>query len=83
MAYGGKNDVIIYDVTWPWKVNVVTRIIFECISPISNTALDADYRRLLYWASTRNFLKNSKYKCKQETQLKLVVAHCTKPEVVI
>jgi len=20
MAYGGKNDGIIYDVTWPWKV---------------------------------------------------------------
>jgi len=40
MAYGGKNDDIIDDVTWPWKANVMTHIIFECI--ISNTAKDAD-----------------------------------------
>jgi len=25
MAYGRKKDDIIDDVTWPWKVNVVTR----------------------------------------------------------
>jgi len=28
MAYGGKNDDIIDDVTWPWKVKVMTQIIF-------------------------------------------------------
>jgi len=40
MAYGGKNDDIIYDVMWPWKINVVTQIIFQCI--ISNMAYDAE-----------------------------------------
>ena len=36
MAYGGPNDDVNDDVTWPLKVNVMTQIIFERI--ISNTA---------------------------------------------
>jgi len=28
MAYGGSNDDVIDDVTWPWKVKVVIPISF-------------------------------------------------------
>jgi len=29
MAYGGSNDDVIDDVTWPWKVKVVSPNIFK------------------------------------------------------
>jgi len=40
MAYGESIDHVIDDVTWPWKVNVVTP---KCLGPIiSKTAVYAD-----------------------------------------
>jgi len=30
MAYGGSKDDVIDDVTWSWKVKVVTPNIFKC-----------------------------------------------------
>ena len=35
MTYGESNGLVIDDVTWPWKVNVMTPI---CLGPISSTA---------------------------------------------
>jgi len=40
MAYGGSNDDVIDDVTWPWKVKVVIPIPFRPV--ISKTARDRD-----------------------------------------
>jgi len=40
MAYGGSNDDVIDNVTWPWKVKVVMPISFRPI--ISKMARDRD-----------------------------------------
>ena len=40
MAYGGSKDDVIDDVTWSWKVKVVTPIYLSAI--ISKTARDRD-----------------------------------------
>jgi len=36
MAYGGSNDDVIDEVTWPWKVKVMTQISLRPV--ISKTA---------------------------------------------
>jgi len=40
MPYGGSNNDVIDDITWPWKVKVVIPISFRPV--ISKTALDRD-----------------------------------------
>jgi len=40
MSYGGMNDDVIDDVTWPWKVKGVTSISLRLI--ISKTAQNRD-----------------------------------------
>jgi len=41
MAYGGLNDDVIDDVTWPWKVKVVIPISSRPV--ISKTARDTRF----------------------------------------
>jgi len=44
MAYGGSNDDVIDDVTWPWKVKVVIPIFFMPVISIFRKRLEIETR---------------------------------------
>jgi len=70
MAYGGMNDDIIDDVTWPWKVMVVTQYfkgpLFRKRLEIETQLQWGTYRkwhtryRMVTWLMTSHYPESSK-----------------------